>query len=499
MSGPKRADVQAALNTAARSAQASAAIIATADRAAVRQMGQRLAEVLQDAANLRSALEHARGDLASGGHHGPDIAAAMRAVEEAIEGLDSSIQGTDTLTSNTRDADQAEEKAKRAYDDAQAEYDKAEQGLRQSGGHYLRNQMAWAQNAQRKFDEAGKLGKKAADSRKASKKVAGRVVERAEAAVAAARRAQATADGAIRAAEKRARAAAEAARIAEEKRREASSAAADARVAVDSLNVDDVDKFAPGVRGLLAERVDGAERALAAGEFDAVHKAVRGVVAEASKTATECDEARRKWDEARAAARAAQAGLESQVSSVDSELVEAWARNTDAMAQARAAAERVGTSIDLEAFDEAVRVANAALDDLAAATSSAAEAKGQDLRRREVGEAVMDVLEDLGFDISYEDGTRDDPLRISGQTATPDGRGDFDIEIPLDGEIDFEVTAPEGDVTCVNAIRSLQEQLAERGVDWTVTDWGHAEGHVDGATKVKSREKTQTRSRSKGK
>lgn len=125
-------------------------------------------------------------------------------------------------------------------------------------------------------------------------------------------------------------------------------------------------------------------------------------------------------------------------------------------AQARRTADALGGMIAGEDFEVAAADAARARDALASATASAAAAKGQDLRRREVGEAIMDALEDLGFDISYEDGTRDERLPISGQVADATGRGDFDIEIPLDGEVDFEVTAEAGDVSCVNAIRSCR-------------------------------------------
>lgn len=498
MSGPKRADVQAALNIAARSAQASAAVISRADRDAVGHMSRRLSDALKDATSLGSSLEQAAEALAHVEHQGSDTESARKAVEAALAALGSGLGGTVTLAGNSRDADAAEDLARQAYDEAQAEYDKAEQGLRQAGSHYLHNQMAWAQNARMKFDEAGQLAQRAAELRTGSKRAANKAVERAEAAVAEARRALSAAGSASRAAGERARAAAEAARIAEERRRVATSALAEARIAVDSLNAEDVDKFAPGTRNGLGDRVGQAETALASGDFEAVHRAVSEVVVEAQRIAQDSSQKRRKWDEDRAAALAAQGDVSSVLGSVDADLVSAWASDRDAVESGRIAVSKVDALIVNESFDEAVATANSARDQLQSATATAAAAHGQNLRRQEIGEAVMDVLEDLGFDLSFEEGTRDTPLRINGQTATPDGRGDFDIEIPLDGEIDFEVTAPEGDVSCVNAIRSLQEQLAQRGIDWTVTDWGHAEGHVDGASRTKTQSKTQTRTRSRG-
>ena len=181
MSGPKRADVQAALNIAARSAQASAAVISRADRDAVGHMSRRLSDALKDATSLGSSLEQAAEALAHVEHQGSDTESARKAVEAALAALGSGLGGTVTLAGNSRDADAAEDLARQAYDEAQAEYDKAEQGLRQAGSHYLHNQMAWAQNARMKFDEAGQLAQRAAELRTGSKRAANKAVERAEA------------------------------------------------------------------------------------------------------------------------------------------------------------------------------------------------------------------------------------------------------------------------------------------------------------------------------
>jgi len=498
MSGPKRADVQAALNTAARAAEASRAVIAQTERDAFERLSGRLRDVLRNGGSLQASLSDAARLLGGIENAGPDTESAKQALASAGKALDASMRGTDAVDRSNAEADVAEAGARAAYDGAKAEYDRAAQALRASGSHYLHDQMAWAQSAQRKFDEAGRLAQHAAQLRASSKKAVTTSIEHAEAAVAAARRALDASDSAARAAEQRMRAAAEAARIAEEQRRAATSAVAEARIAFDSLDAGNVDKFLPGARDRFSDRLAAGESALLDGDHGAARTAVAGLVDEAAELRHESAKGRQRWDEARAAALAAQGELEALLASVDVELIEAWANDAMALSAGRSALADVQSLISSESFGTATATASAAHDALIAATVSAAAAHGQDLRRREIGDAVMDALEDLGFDISYEDGSREAPLRISGQTATPDGRGDFDIEIPLNGEVDFEVTAPEGDLSCVNAIHSLQECLAERGIGWAVTDWGHAEGHADNAGKTRTRDKTQTRTRSKG-
>ncbi|WP_454167881.1 hypothetical protein [Microbacterium lacticum] len=498
MSGPKRADVEAALNTAARSAHEAASMIAKSDRAAVDSMQSKLAVLLREADELRRNLRDVDSRLGSAPHGREETAAARRAVAEAAAALDGGRDRAAELAESSRAADSAEETARRAHSAAQVEYDKAEQGLRRAGDHYLRSQMEWAVAARKLFDEAGQQAKRAAALRSASKRLAGESLEHAQRSVARARHALAQARAAEQAAEARARAAAEAARIAAEKERIATAAVADARISVESLDPAVVDKFVPDARPELAEIVSRASSALAAGRPDDALRLVEGVAARATGVSADAAHAKQEWDQAKARALGAQQELDSLLEAVDTDLVAGWADDGSAAAEARRTADALGGMIAGEDFEVAAADAARARDALASATASAAAAKGQDLRRREVGEAIMDALEDLGFDISYEDGTRDEPLRISGQVADATGRGDFDIEIPLDGEVDFEVTAEAGDVSCVNAIRSLQERLAERGIAWSVTDWGHAEGAVDGTSRVKTQERSQTRTRSTG-
>lgn len=498
MSGPKRADVEAALSTAARSAHAASALIARSDQAAVTSMQSKIAALLGESDELRRELNEADRILSATAHGDDSIASARTAISDALASLDESQSDAARLLEGVSTADAAEEAARQAHGAAQVEYDKAVQGLRQAGEHYLRNQMDWALTSRRLFDEAGEQAKRAAGLRSASKSLAGQALDHAQRGTAHSAHALAQARAAARAADERARAAAEAARIAAENERRATTAVAGARISVGSLDPTVVDKFVPLVRAELSDRVTRATAALSAGRTDEALDLVEGVEERASRVASDAARSKQDWDAARAVALGAQQELDSLLEAVDAGLVADWAANGSAESDARGVADTVTALIDGEEFEKAAAEARRGRDALAAATASAAAAKGQDLRRQEVGEAIMDVLEELGFDISFDEGTRDEPLRISGQTADTTGRGDFDIEIPLDGEVDFEVTAAGGDVSCVNAIRSLQERLSERGIDWHVTDWGHAEGAQDAATRVKTTERSQTRTRSKG-
>ena len=129
-----------------------------------------------------------------------------------------------------------------------------------------------------------------------------------------------------------------------------------------------------------------------------------------------------------------------------------------------------------ERFADAEEISRSARQMLTDALQSAAEAKSANESRIHVGNAIMDVLAELHFDVSFDAGNRDEPLHIRGNSADTTGKGDFDISIPLSGEVDFHLEATQGDVSCVGAVNELQKRLAERGVKWNTTDWGHAEG-----------------------
>ena len=497
MSGPKRADVQAALNTAARSAQAAGAAIAAVERGAVGAMTARSHELANEISSAASALRTRLAALRSLAEHDQEAVATLRAAEAVVTSLEQSTRGRDDLQGTSHRADAAERDARAAYDAAQAEYDKAEQAFRRSGsGHYLHDQMAWARGAKHAFERAGVLAREARDARSASTRVAGQAVAALEGAAAEGRRMQQRVESAIRAAEDRARAAAEAAKIAEERRRRASQQLAGARIAVEGLDAGLCDKFVPGARQRLENALSDTRREFDAGRWEQVGEQTKAIVDDVTTTATAADTAKAAWDSARAVAVAATQGLTSLISSVDADLVRKWSDNRTALRDSETAILDASAALEREDFDHAREAADRARDALAADMSSAAAAQSQDLRRREIGDAVMDVLEDLGFDVSHEDGSRDDPLRISGQTASADGRGDFDIEIPLDGEIDFEVTASEGDNACVNAVQDLQKKLSERGIAWQVTDWGHADPAAGDLTKTKQKAKTRTQTRS---
>ncbi|HET7228703.1 MAG TPA: hypothetical protein VFJ16_01740, partial [Longimicrobium sp.] len=243
--------------------------------------------------------------------------------------------------------------------------------------------------------------------------------------------------------------------------------------------------------------LDDAARQIGAGAFD---QAAAGAARERDRlreAAASVAEAAREHARRRAEAESSVGVLDAATQSTDPALLAAWASEPHALEEAREALRAARAALEREAFDQAGSGAAAAAERLAATVRTAAEAQSLDERRAHLGDAIMETLEELGFEVSYEAGTRTEPLRISGQTPDASGRGDFDVALPLDGEVNFRVEAAEGDVACVAAVEALRERLAERGFGWSTTDWGHAQGHAPAAAVQQEAEVVQQKIKSK--
>lgn len=500
MSGPKKADVQAALNVAAATSRRAAAVVSAAETAA-----------------LKDLLRRTEAALASSGTRTSAVTTAKRGLADSRAGLASVVEASRSLDAATAAQREAEAAASRARDDAahalrldaeagatfaaaKAEYDRAEVALRQAGAHYLHNQMAWAQRARALYEQAESQGAAAATARKKAKQSVAHALTRAEQSSSAIDTAVNRAAAARREAEEIARAEAEARRITEEARRKATLALEGARSAINALDPATCEKFRPGARDALTTRLMTAEAAMRRGDHAAAQRAVAGIPADVDRLAHEIAAAQQEFQRCQAEATTALAELSSALDSADTELIGAWSDDLGASEAARRTLTECQTAVAAERFDQATDAARKGVARLTEATNSAAEAVGAHERRQAIGDAVMDVLGEMGFDVSYEEGSKTEPLRIAGQTSRVDGRGDFDLEIPLSGAIDFEVTAEQGDGSCATAVRGLQERLAERGVTWQTTDWGygHDPGDVRPRTVTRTEERTQQRTHTQG-
>lgn len=501
MSGPKRADVEAALNVAAAASRRSASLISAGETLALNHLLKTVDAALAEADQTAGSVAAASRDLGDARSDLPCVLEAKRAVAAAQASLRGAKGGASAARAALAEATRLDDQAMATFNAARAEYDRAAAALQRAGSHYLRDQMAWAKRASALYEEAAAQGAAAADGREKAKRAASRAMNLVHQANTAAGAAVSRSAAARKESDEQMRAEAQAQQIAEESRRKASLAVESARIAIDGLDAAACDKFHPGARHALIAQTAVAEQALLGGSPGPAERAAAGLPLAAANLAAEAAAAKHEFELLQAQANAATAELESAIEGADGVLIVEWSDDAGAADAARQSLTLVRASIAAERFPEATVAARDLTARLAEATKSAAESVGAHERREAIGEAVMNVLEEMGFDVSFEEGSKSDPLRIAGQTAQSDGRGDFDIEIPLDGEIDFEVAAQKGDGNCVSAVKALQDHLAERGVTWRTTDWGHghepAASPVTGVTVTRTEERTQTRTKTR--
>lgn len=497
MSGKKRSQVEAALRDASRAADAARGLLAEADSRSIRSLGKACQ------AGLRQAEEAGSGRARiPSGLSGDEVSAARSSASAADAALDHARRLQEVAADSLKKAAALDRAAANAFGSAQTQLDEAQEALaRSTGEHYKDREWELANRAGAAFEAAKREASAAQSARKRAIADGQAAVEAAAAATASAKRATRAIRGGVAAAEERQRREAEARRIAEEARRRAMTAVAAAAAAVQALPAEDGRKFTAPEYQAVERDLGEAEAALRRGDLAGAQQRAERLQIAAQALARRVAQAREEFDRRQSAAAGAIAALASAMEGANQAVIEEWSAAPSSYGEAKAALEAARRAAANEDFDSASALAQQATEAVRRAMESGADAKAADGRRSSIGQAVMEVLTEMNFDVSFQAGTRDEPLRISGQTADETGRGDFDLAIPLDGEVDFEVTAEAGDSACVEAVNELRTKLRERGVPWETTDWGHAaesaskSGQGQIRTNVKAHNVTRTRTR----
>lgn len=483
MSGPKRADVEAQLRVARNGQRSCAGLIAAAEKKALQSLLQTGADKHRQAADAARRASQMLDGLSpeAQGAAGDSVSNARASVQEALRLASTAESVLGSARSAVEAAGSQERAADATYGRANTALNQAEESLRQSGGHYLRSEMAGAEAATALFNQAQRELDTAARSRGTASQNGNQAVKAAEQALSAAREAVSRVQATQAEAEARLRAEVEARRIAEENRRNASLAVDGAGSAYARLADLPHAKFRPGAGQEVKAALDEARRLFGQGDWDVSKASAERVQKRARDLEREVVEAQREHERRRADAQSHLQSLVAALQGTDGALVREWSDEPQAFERAQAARDATQVLVEREEFEAAGSKAREALEPLAQATRTAAENKSQHEVREQIGEAVMDVLQEMDFDVSSADGSRTEPLRINAQTPDTGGRGDFDISIPLSGEVDFHISTPDGDTSCVEAVQQLQQRLAARGIGWNTTDWGHAQGAQGGS------------------
>lgn len=488
MSGPKRADVVKALNVVAENEKRCAARIAAAESVTVQSLAGRTQERAREASeSVRRASDIAAGyDTDTLRVCGPAASAVRSAAQAARDTADRATSAVTRAMGVVENAQQVEAQANTRLEEASAQYQAARDALASvKGDHYMHGPMEQAKQARTLYEEAARLLERAAKERKEAKKQLEKALEEANNAASQAAAVVARAEGVREEARVVLAAEEEARRITEARRRDALTRMGVARAALARVAALPHEKFAPTVLLGLEARLRAAEDAARMGMGDFGNAASEAVLADAERAASDVAQAQAAWERRRDAAVTGVALLDAALAGVsDPAFIREWADDRDALDRATVTRETVNAHVRAERFEDAVGAAESARNAVTAAIESAARNHSLDQQRTETAEAVVDVLNDLGFQVGDEPGNRTQAYRIVGQMPGLDETGDILIELPLEGEVHFEVRHEAGDASCVASVRALQERLRDRGVEWNVTHWGHAEGVNTTARKV---------------
>jgi phage-related tail protein len=156
MSGPKKADVKAQLNIAKRSQQQCANLISAAADAAIASILLEAEGIMKDIAAQEITMRDESGSFSSEALRiAPD---AIRRAGEAVSSSSATIAESSDVLSRARSevdlARQHEQDARRTFEMAVEEYNRAMKAINSASGHYMDQEMEWAQQATKLFAQA---------------------------------------------------------------------------------------------------------------------------------------------------------------------------------------------------------------------------------------------------------------------------------------------------------------------------------------------------------
>ena len=480
MSGPKKADVEAQLNVAMRYKRDCAGLISASETTTIERIIANVEKLLGSVDKIKRSIDNQLGTISNDlrdmvsdelgklGTQRDDMTIILAQTNDFLAKAQNSMERVANISNN----------ADRIYQDAEQEYNRVSRALRNSGSHYLNKEFEWAKDAAQLFNKANSEYLAAGRIRKEA-------LEHAEKALRVVRNVHSSAENILqntmnlqKEAEQRKRAQEEARRIAEQKRRGAALATERARTVLDGILDLPHDKFLPGAATNLKESFNILSKSFQEGRFDSVLQNAPEFEIKATQIAEKIGDAIRQFQQRKDNALSQIEILEATLAGIDQQLISEWSNSPEEAIKAVDVLSSALKLMDGEEFEDAGKHSQNAKDALMTALESAAQNKTAHEKREQIGQAVMQSLQELGFDVSYEPGTLKEPMRISGQTPSETGKGDFDIALPLSGEIGFEVNTPEGDTTCIAAVDGLQQTLEKQGIKWQTTDWGHAGGAV---------------------
>ncbi len=485
MSGPKCADVEPSYYADSYSQYERATTIAQSEDAAMRLLLREAESIYREAETLAGRLS---GDVSSLPTHFARLAPdATREVSVLAEAMRQSVR---TARDQLRKAQEARGVSQQSTQTTSVSYARANaahsQGAAQDGTvRGLFNSVA------HELKEAVETSRQATDGVRAAARLAREARSAAQNVQSRLSALRAEADAYLRAEE-------EAKRSQQEQQRQATIAIGQANAALKRLENLPHEKFRPGEVGRLRRSAERIERLLSSADYEEATEAALLLQHSAKQLDQEITVLQQELESRRTEAETLAGTLEACFGGTNRQLLEEWADDPAAYTKVEATLEGIRVALKSEQFEFVAAQAPTTMRALEEATTSAATNSGQHIARQDTDQAVMASLKEMNMDVFYTEGTRTEPSKIVGQTSDETGRGDIEISNPLVGKVDFLVETANGDASCVAAVLELQERLAQRGVNWKTTDWGHASGVQFSGEVEKQKQQTQAKTKAKG-
>ena len=272
----------------------------------------------------------------------------------------------------------------------------------------------------------------------------------------------------------------EALRIKEEKERKARDLLADLRSLRETMEQLDYARFG---RGLYTPSVqmslEDVIRQLAGSDATAYLDKAEEAKNKIREAIVVVSDAQQKWKAEKLAAEKAVVDAREELSHLDREAIARYSgESAENLSRLYSTLNNIGLALEDEKFAYVVEEISSGLDRLRDIQERTSENMKLAQQREEISQAIMQALYDTDYDTpeyySYDESDALSDLVVVA--AAPGGVGDVKMRLSINGDVAFEVdNIPEGrEQLCVDAVRKMQEKLAQDEVRFDVTDWGRA-------------------------
>lgn len=272
----------------------------------------------------------------------------------------------------------------------------------------------------------------------------------------------------------------EALRIKEENERKARGLLADLRSLRETMEQLDYARFGrglytPSVQMSLEEVV----QQLAGGNATTYLAKAEEAKIKISEAIALVSDAQQKWKAEKLAAEKAVVDAREELNRLDRDAIAKYSgESAEELSRLYSSLNSIGFALEDEKFAYVVEEISSGLDRLHGIQERTSENMKLAQQREEISQAIMQALYDTDYDTpeyySYDESDALSDLVVVA--AAPGGVGDVKMRLSINGNVAFEVdNIPEGrEQLCVDAVRKMQEKLAQDEVRFDVTDWGRA-------------------------